>query len=312
MIAKAKAISHGDKALEYILKESKKAHVIGTHLVQNETPGAIHKEFQQVQACNTRCRNKFIRIEIGIAPADEKKLGDDDLAGICREFSSRFGFENHQWVACVHRDTDNLHMHMIVNRIGIDGSVYDTSFISKRAGKIAESISRDMGLTIANQVQRQSKYRDDVSSFERLLAREMISKSANEVLSRHPKSLKEFTEMMKKQGIEVQEAVNKKGNTYGLRFSGYDQTFKASQIGKGFGYRTLLNTFNENIQNTSPDLQVQNDQKQTSGASLKDALRSGLIIMSGPGQLMRENEARLSEEEKKRKRKKKKRYGRKI
>lgn len=311
MIAKAKAIAHGSRAIEYALRESKKGSLVASNLVQNETPGAIYKEFQELQECNTRCKNKFIRIEIGIAPGDEKKLGDEDLAGICREFSNRFGFENHQWIGCIHRDTEHLHMHMIVNRIGIDHSVYDTSFISKRAGKIAESISRELGLTIANQVKRKSKYRPEVMGFERILAKTLICKAANEVLANQPKSLKEFTAMMKKHEIDVQEAVNKKGNTYGLRFTGHSQTFKASQIGKEFGYRTLLNTFKENGQILRQDSGDQNNRKQSQNTSVRNAILSGIAVASGPRQLLRENDSRISEEERKRKQnlKKKRRYG---
>lgn len=36
---------------------------------------------------------------------------------------------------------------------------------------------------------------------------------------------------------------NKQGKTYGLRFSYAGQTFKASEIGREFGYRSLLNQF---------------------------------------------------------------------
>ena len=169
MIAKAKAIAHGSKAIEYALRESKHGYLVLSNLVQNQTPGAIYKEFLQAQEWNTRCKNKFIRIEIGIAPADEKRLGQKELERICSKFSERFGFKNHQWIACTHRDTEHFHLHMIVNRIGIDHRVYDTSFISKKAGKIAEGISRDMGLTIANQVKRQSKYKPEVMSFEPII-----------------------------------------------------------------------------------------------------------------------------------------------
>ena len=83
MIAKAKAISHGSRAIEYAMRESKKGGLIMSNLIQSETPDAIYKEFLQAQKYNTRCKNKFIRIEIGIAPDDEKKLTDKDLAKIC-------------------------------------------------------------------------------------------------------------------------------------------------------------------------------------------------------------------------------------
>ena len=235
MIAKAKAISHGGRAIEYAMREAKKGDLVGSNLVQNDNPKDILAEFVQIQQYNTRCKNKFIRMEIGIAPQDESKLTPEDLTKICNEFSKKMGFKNHQWIACTHKDTDNLHIHMIVNRIAIDGKVYNTDFISRRAGKIAEEISRQMGLTIANEVERKSKYKPEIISFERAMARAKIEQAAKAVLSNKPKSLKEFTEQMKK-----------KGNTYGLRFTGYGQTFKASQIGKEFGYRSLLMACEQN------------------------------------------------------------------
>jgi len=129
----------------------------------------------------------------------------------------------------------------------------------------AEDISRDMGLTIANQVKRQSKYRPEVTSFERILARTRIAHSANEVLSNHPQSLDEFKKAMKKHDVKIEEAVNQKGNTYGLRFTGYGQTFKGSQIGKEFGYGTLLKTFSENRQAARQSLNTENVQKHAQG-----------------------------------------------
>ena len=309
MIAKAKAIAHGGRAIEYAMRESKQGKLISTNLIQEESPDRIYKEFVESQKYNTRCRNKFIRIEIGIAPQDESKLTEADLQKICQEFSKHFRFDNYQWIACTHRDTDNLHLHMIVNRIGIDHSVYDTAFISKRAGKIAEEISREMGLTIANQVKRENKHRPEVTSFERMMARTRIEKSAKSVLAAKPKSLKEFAEAMRKQGIDVTEAKNKRGNTYGLRFSAYDQTFKASQIGKEFGYRTLLNTFSKNRQENK---QAQKrSQIQSQGASIIGEVLSGLGGMIVPNHSVNDYEPTVAdEEERKRKFKKKRRYGR--
>ncbi|MBF0577593.1 relaxase/mobilization nuclease domain-containing protein [Dysgonomonas sp. GY617] len=308
MIAKAKAISHGSRAIEYAMRESKKGNLIASNLIQNNVPNKIYKEFVEAQKYNDRCKNKFIRIEIGIAPKDEAKLTNKELAEICRVFSQKFGFENNQWIACTHRDTDNLHVHMIVNRVSIDNKVYDTSFISKRAGKIAEEISRKMGLTIANEVQRKEKYRPEVTSFERMMARSRIEKASLATLSKKPKSLNDFAQEMRKRGIEVAEAKNKKGNTYGLRFFGYGQTFKASQIGKEFGYRTLLNTFSENrLQENQLQHQSQTGNR---GASIVGEVISGLGSIFTPTIHGNLEDEYLTEEQRKKKRKKKRGYGR--
>ena len=305
MIAKAKAISHGGRAIEYAMRESKKGDLISSNLIQNDNPKDILAEFIQIQQYNTRCKNKFIRMEIGIAPQDESKLSPEDLTKICNEFSKKMGFKNHQWIACTHKDTDNLHIHMIVNRIAIDGKVYNTDFISKRAGKVAEEISRQMGLTIANEVERKSKYRPEVTSFERAMARAKIEQAARAVLANKPKSLKEFTEQMKKKGIAVSEAVNRKGNTYGLRFTGYGQTFKASQIGKEFGYRSLLTVCEQNArQHLNKAEQSITKTAITETISSVGGLLGGLLTPNTPPDHNENKLLRLK------KRKKKRRYGR--
>ena len=46
-------------------------------------------------------------------------------------------------VAVTHKDTDNRHI--IANRISLYGEVYDTTFVSNRAAKVAKEISREFG-----------------------------------------------------------------------------------------------------------------------------------------------------------------------
>jgi hypothetical protein len=150
MIAKAKAISHGKEAINYALREGKMGLFLCSNLIASNNPSEILQEFEMMQRYNERCKNKFLRFEIGIAPQDESKLTKQDLRIICMEFIKTMGLQDNQWFACTHKDTDNLHIHLIANRISIDGNVYQTDFVSNRASKTAEELSRKMGLTIAN------------------------------------------------------------------------------------------------------------------------------------------------------------------
>lgn len=309
MIAKAKAIAHGKVAIEYAMRESKNGELVASNLIQNNTPNEIYNEFTDIQKYNTRCKNKFIRFEIGIAPKDEAKLSQNDLTKICEEFSKRLGFENHQWIACTHRDTDNLHLHMIVNRIGVGQSVYDTSFISNRASNTAEKISLDMGLTLAKNIKAKYKQRTDIVSFERMMARTRIERLAHEALADKPNNLREFQQAMKEKGIIVSEAKNKKGNTYGLRFTGYGETFKASTIGQEFGYRTLLQTFGERekediLQSFERSENMQGNVNLSTVSKIASGINALLNTLSDSGEMMQDDE------EQSKKRNKKKKYGR--
>lgn len=158
MIGKCKAIAHGSTALDYIFREGKLGNRLAFHNLCSRESKAIYEEMKVVGDYNTRCRNKFLRIEIGIAPQDEKKLSVSELAQIAHLFAKKMGLDNHQWVAVTHKDTDNRHIHIIANRISLYGEVYDTTFVSNRAARVAEDISREKGLTIAKEVKAERKH----------------------------------------------------------------------------------------------------------------------------------------------------------
>ena len=248
MIAKAKAISHGKEAINYALREDKKGIFLASNLVESLKPDEILKEFEMVQCYSERCRNKFLRFEIGIAPQDEKKLTKKDLQIICKQFANAIGLQDNQWFACTHKDTDNLHIHLIANRISIDGKVFQTDFISNRASKTAEELSRKMGLTIANEVRRESQYRKRTSLPKRLDTKQRLQDIAyRELRNTQNLTAKDFINVLRGQGVIVEPVRNKQNKIYGIRFKYEGETFKASEIGKEFGLRSLFLHYGQKI-----------------------------------------------------------------
>ncbi|PID88973.1 MAG: mobilization protein, partial [Bacteroidia bacterium] len=161
MIAKGKAVAHGKEVLSYIFREGKFDAVLAANYVSDFSAENIYKEMCQVAQFNSRCKNKFLRFEIGIAPNDQQQLSRKDLQKIVTDFADRMQLNNHQWIAVTHKDTDNLHIHLVANRIGMDSSVYQTDFVSNRASRAAEEISRAMNLTIAKDVKAKKIYKNE-------------------------------------------------------------------------------------------------------------------------------------------------------
>ena len=52
-----------------------------------------------------------------------------------------------------------------------------------------------------------------------------------------------FLYELNKNGISIDRLKNKQGKVYGLKFSYAEQTFKASEIGREFGYHSLQKNF---------------------------------------------------------------------
>ena len=247
MIGKCKAIAHGSTALDYIFREGKLGSRLAFHNLCSREPKAIYEEMKMVSDYNTRCRNKFLRIEIGIAPQGEKKLSVSGLMRIAHLFANQMGLDNHQWVAVTHKDTDNRHIHIIANRISLYGEVYDTTFVSNRAARVAEEISRSKGLTIAKEVRAERKHqkakanptREQTKKEVQQICYALLDKYKGGGISGHSMFLYELN----KNNIIIERMKNKQGKVYGLKFSYCGQTFKASEIGREFGYRSLQKNF---------------------------------------------------------------------
>ena len=263
MIGKCKAIAHGSTALDYIFREGKLGYRLAFHNLCSREPKTIYEEMKVVSDYNSRCRNKFLRIEIGIAPQDEKKLSVSEYMWIAHLFAKRMGLDNHQWVAVTHKDTDNRHIHIIANRISLYGEVYDTTFVSNRAARVAEEISREKGLTIAKEIKAERKYQKAKVSQTREQAKKVVQQICYSLLDKYRDTgitgHSMFLYELNKNGITIERMKNKQGNVYGLKFSYAGQSFKASEIGREFGYRSLQKNFEETNKEESrkPPLTVQ-------------------------------------------------------
>ena len=247
MIGKCKAIAHGSTALDYIFREGKLGSRLAFHNLCSREPKTIYEEMKVVSDYNSRCRNKFLRIEIGIAPQDEKRLPVSELMGIAHLFAKRMGLDNHQWVAVTHKDTDNRHIHIIANRISLFGVVYDTTFVSNRAARVAEEISREKGLTIAKEIKAERKHQKTKANPTREQTKHQVQNVCYALLDKYKGTgitgHSMFLYELNKNGIIIERMKNKQGNVYGLKFSYCGQTFKASEIGREFGYRSLQKNF---------------------------------------------------------------------
>ena len=162
-------------------------------------------------------------------------------------FAKRMGLDNHKWVAVTHKDTDNRHIHIIANRISLYGEVYDTTFVSNKAAKVAEEISREKGLTIAKEIKAERKHQKTKANPTREQTKKEVQQICYSLLDKYKGTgitgHSMFLYELNKNGIAIERMKNKQGKVYGLKFSYAGQSFKASEIGREFGYRSLQKNF---------------------------------------------------------------------
>ena len=166
-------------------------------------------------------------------------------------------------MAVTHKDTDNRHIHIIANRISLYGEVYDTTFVSNRAARVAEEISREKGLTIAKEVKAERKHQKAKTNPTREQTKQQVQQICYALLDKYKGTgvtgHSMFLYELNKNGITIERLKNKQGKVYGLRFSYAGQSFKASEIGREFGYHSLQKNFEQdnNIESKKSHLTIQ-------------------------------------------------------
>ena len=154
---------------------------------------------------------------------------------------------NHQWVAVMYKDTDNMHIHIIVNRISLYGNVYDTTFVSNRAARVAEKLSRKYGMTIAKEVKAEKKHQNVNANPTREQTKQKVQQICYTLLNQYKGTgiagHSMFLYELSRNGIGIERMKNKQDKVYGLKFSYEGMTFKASEIGREFDYHSLQKNF---------------------------------------------------------------------
>ncbi len=289
MIAKCKAIAHGKTALEYIFRETKLKNKL---LIQNlcgYTAERIYEEMNLVNRFNSRCRNKFLRMEIGIAPKDEAGMDWKKLREIACEFIQAMKLQEYQVVTVAHKDTDNLHIHIIANRMSMNGAVYDTTFVSNKAARVAEELSRKHGLTIANEIRAEKRYQKPRANQTREASREKLRTMAYGLLEKYTNGgvngYASFRYDLRRQGVTVEAMKNKKGSVYGLKFIFEGQAFKASEIGREFGLSCIA-PYHSSVPIYQPKEPLQEEKLQPTTSLIESVVDVAEGIASGIGGML--------------------------
>jgi hypothetical protein len=111
-----------------------------------------------------------------------------------------------------------------------------------------------MGLIIANEIYRAKEHQKQKSTPKRYESKKKLQDIAyKEFRNTSNKTAKNFVRVLQRQGISVVPVRNKQNKIYGIHFQFGGETFKASEIGKEFGLRSLFLHYGQNIDGKTPN-----------------------------------------------------------
>lgn len=196
IVARAKSVGGSLKATEYKEKDNKKSVLIAQENMTGLTPAERWDELKTVAKMNKRTEKAFI--ENVLSPTKEvgNQMSAEDWKKLATDYADKLGYRDNQWYAVLHQDTDEKHLHILVNRIDFNGkNTINDHRIGERAGKVADKLAKERGLKTAKE-----------------LTKSKTNKIAEVIRteSRTATSWEEFQERMKSQGFVFQLNYNAK------------------------------------------------------------------------------------------------------
>lgn len=190
--------------LDYAIKKEK-GRLIWTNMASRE-PRGLAQEFGAIRQLKPRLKNAVFHAALSV-PKNEK-ISDLIWQKIAREYLKRMGFVCSQVVTARHSDTEHDHIHIIANRIGLDGNVVSDSMDFERQEKALRAIEKQFSLqplVAPRKSAARAPTRDEAAKTERTDedSHRMLIRGFCEAAVELANSLDEYVLQLKKWGVKT-------------------------------------------------------------------------------------------------------------
>ena len=245
MIAKAQSISHGSAMTNYATKHNRADIVLTRNLDEGLTPLAMWGAMETIhQKYAPKFRRKPVTnptLRMEVSPSlDETKgwtLNDwyDYALRFLDEFkkevqtkegkkkgSGKFNLDRAQLFACLHFDAKSgiPHLHILINRIDLDGNLMNDSFVGDSAVKAAHSINIERGWELPEDI-HDAHLKEITDACYYIL----------HGMARYDWDT--YKHGLESRGYKVKEQRDKQGVLHGYTILRGNSRFKSSILGKG-------------------------------------------------------------------------------
>ncbi len=245
MIAKARSISHGSAMTNYATKHNRADIVLTRNLGEGLTPLAMWGAMETIhQKYAPKFRRKPVEkptLRMEVSPSREETKGwtlndwYDYALRFLDEFkkevqtkdgkkkgAGKFNLDRAQIFACLHFDAKSgiPHLHILINRIDLDGNLMNDSFVGESAIKAAHAINVERGWELPEDI-HDAHIKEITDACYYIL----------HGMARYDWDA--YKQGLESRGYKVKEQRDKQGVLHGYTVLRGNSRFKSSILGKG-------------------------------------------------------------------------------
>lgn len=248
MIAKITRGANFLDALRYVIGESNDLDVVGGNVL-GQSAKEIVRDFDLTWSLRADIRRPVWHCSLSLAPGEH--LEDYEWWEVVDEFMSGMGLsaDNYMFTAIRNMDTAHEHVHIVANRIGLNGEVWFGRWEAKRAITLTRALEHRFGLKLV----RPSSERASVKHLSR--AEQKLKERTGEVPVRShlqavvwqaaesASTIESFTDLLHRQDVSVRlrrSSSRSDSAIVGVSFSFKGVSFAGSDLGAAYAWPRLV------------------------------------------------------------------------
>lgn len=205
---------------------------------------AIMEEVRMIRVLRPNLAKYFYHTSLNFPP--EENLNNEQMVVIAKDYLEEMGFDQHQYAIFRHHDADHPHLHILVNRIGYDGTVVSDSQDYKRSETVLRKLEKQYGLSevvSSKQAQERAMTKNELEMMKRTdepSGKLKLQVSIKEVLDRKP-SAEQFISLLEAKGINVLFNQASTGFVSGISYGCEGMQFKGAHLGNAYKWQAIKN-----------------------------------------------------------------------
>lgn len=244
MIIMARSINaqHMKNSLSYVVKNEKDHVFLSADGVDYTSTREMLDDFKMHRKDGVK--NEYVTAVISPSPND--KLDIEAMNALLKTVLSELNLTNRQHYSVIHQNTDNPHIHVILNRIDYDGKTWNDHHVAWKCQKACLDVCAKLNLTTAYEHKSAGPSKSKQNEFDQ--GREGISKEINSFFNEvkfKAKNIKEVHAHLESRGVKI-EIKKFPNGLYGCNFTFKDHVFKASKINRLLSLKANGETFAPN------------------------------------------------------------------
>ena len=237
-------------ALRYNLeKVNKDVAEILDHSFASTFERTIMKEIQMVKVLRPNLQKYFYHTSINFPPGED--LPNDKMKQIGLDYLEANGFTQHQFIMFRHYDADHPHLHILVNRIGYDGSVVSDSNDFARSEKILRELESKYNLTqvpSSKEAKMRAITKDELEMIKRTNTpshKVKLQGIVRKILQDKPRlTTEEFIKALHRNMVDVLFNQASTGYVSGISYQYKGVIIKGAKLGDDFKWGSIKNKIN--------------------------------------------------------------------